>query len=73
MNTLLRRVALLCACIVAGIAIGAAGEYLFASSAGYLAVPVCVALAWLFVANPTQCAPPRKTDPRSAERLRPPD
>ena len=54
---LLRRVALLGACIIAGAVIGAVGQHFSGSSAWFLALPILVAVAWLFVANPTECLP----------------
>ena len=54
---LLRRIALLGACIVAGVVIGAVGQHFSGSTNWYLAVPLLVAVAWLFVANPTECLP----------------
>jgi uncharacterized membrane protein YfcA len=52
-----RRAAWLVACILAGIAVGVAVRAATGSAAGFLAVPVLVALAWLAVADPTRCAP----------------
>lgn len=51
------RAALLLACVGAGAAVGAAGLWLGGSGAWFLAVPAAVALGWLFVADPTRCAP----------------
>ena len=55
--TLLRRVLQLVACIVAGSIVGAVGQHFSGSAAWFLAVPAFVAVAWLFVANPTECLP----------------
>jgi uncharacterized membrane protein YfcA len=55
--TLQRRILILGVCVIAGGFVGAIGEYLFDSSAGFLAVPAFIIVAWLFVANPTECLP----------------
>lgn len=58
--SLRRRLLLLALCLVAGGVIAVAGQHFTGSSAWFLAVPALVLLAWLFVANPTECLPPRK-------------
>ena len=55
--TLQRRVFLLGVCVFAGCLVGAVGQYFFGSSTWFLAVPVFVIVAWLFVADPTECLP----------------
>ena len=50
------RLALLDICLLAGVAVGVVGSYATGSQWWYLAVPAVVAMAWLFVANPEQCA-----------------
>lgn len=47
---------LLLACI--GLLAGVVGERLTGDSAWFLAIPVAVAIGWLFVADPTACTPP---------------
>ena len=58
-----RRAGLLIGCVLAGGLVGAVGRYAFDSSAGFLAVPGFVLLAWLFVANPTECLPTERRGP----------
>ena len=59
---LARRLLLLLACIALGLAIGFIGQAVTSQSAWFLAVPVCVAIGWLFVADPAECvAPPPST------------
>lgn len=50
-----RRLLLLVACVAAGLAVGQAGQALTGDPAWFLALPVIVALAWLFVADPRDC------------------
>jgi hypothetical protein len=50
-----RRLAWLLACVLAGTAVGAAGQWLTGDDWWYLAVPVLLALAWWHVADPTCC------------------
>lgn len=59
-----RRAGLLIGCVLAGGLVGAVGRYVFDSSTGFLAVPGFVLLAWLFVANPTECLPAERHAPR---------
>jgi len=54
--TLKRRIALLIGCVLGGCLVGALGQYVFHSSVWFLAVPGFVIVAWLFVANPTECS-----------------
>jgi uncharacterized membrane protein YfcA len=65
--TLKQRVAWLVGCIAAGLVIGLLARAFGGSGAWFLAVPVCVALGWLALADPTQCMPPdgarRRDDP----------
>jgi len=51
------RVALLAACVALGCAIGLLGQWLTGRSVWFVAIPVCVALAWFLVADPTACSP----------------
>lgn len=55
---LARRVFLLLACLAVGGAIGIVGQTLTSRSEWFLAVPACLIVAWLFVADPTECAAP---------------
>ena len=57
--SLARRAGLLFVCIVAGLGIGFAGQALSGDAAWFLAVPACLLVGWLFVADPTQCVQPR--------------
>lgn len=52
-----RRLSLLLALAAAGAAIGTLVRWAWGSDAGFLAVPALLALAWLFVADPTRCEP----------------
>lgn len=61
--TLKQRLAWLAGCMVAGLAIGLVAQAFGGSSAWFLAVPVCVALGWLALADPTQCMPPAQRPP----------
>lgn len=54
----LRRLLLLALCIAAGCAVGFAGLHFSGSPSWFLAVPLFMVLAWVFVANPTECFPP---------------
>lgn len=46
---------LLAGCLAAGTLTGLLVETLFAVDWGYLAIPALIALAWLFVADPSKC------------------
>lgn len=54
-SPLFQRVLLLFACVAAGLLVGFVGRHIMADAAWFLAVPVCVALGWIFVANPEEC------------------
>jgi uncharacterized membrane protein YfcA len=66
------RALLLAACVVCGALVGWVVERFATSAYGWLAVPVLVALAWLFVADPSACEP-RVTDARRPPEPSPPD
>jgi hypothetical protein len=51
-----RRLFLLLGCVAGGLVVGVGGLRMTGSSAWFLAVPVFVAAAWLWVANPEDCA-----------------
>ena len=53
--SLAQRALLLLACCGLGLVIGFIGQSLTSQSAWFLAVPVCIAIAWLFVADPNEC------------------
>jgi len=61
-----RRFLLFLACLAVGLAIGFLGQGMTSQSTWFLAVPVCIAIGWLFVANPAECVapqcPPQKDD-----------
>ena len=57
----LRRLSWLLACVFAGVLIAIIGSSLTGSPVWYLAVPALVAIGWLFLADPTECEPPRET------------
>ncbi|MCI1190573.1 hypothetical protein MOJ79_01800 [Calidifontimicrobium sp. SYSU G02091] len=62
-TSLRARLVLLGACVGAGSAVGGVVAAWTGSVWGWLAVPLAIALGWLFVADPTRCAgdgtPPR--------------
>ncbi|HEX5690326.1 MAG TPA: hypothetical protein VFX76_10015, partial [Roseiflexaceae bacterium] len=62
---LLGRILLLGLCVVAGSAIGFIGQHFTGDTAWFLAVPALVIIAWLFVANPSECSPPSERSPRN--------
>jgi hypothetical protein len=49
------RVALLALCVGLGVVIGFVGRHFAASEAWFLAIPACVVVGWLLVADPTTC------------------
>lgn len=51
-----RRLLLLLACLGVGTVAGFVGEALTGSTTWFLAIPAAVALGWLWVANPAECA-----------------
>lgn len=55
-----RRLLLLAAVVVAGCLVGLLGQRLTGSPEWFLAVPAFLLVGWLFVANPTECLPPRE-------------
>jgi hypothetical protein len=62
----MRRLALLLASIALGSAIGVIGRSLTQQAEWFVAIPVCLAMAWLAVADPSRCAPPAPV--RAADR-----
>lgn len=54
-----RRFLLLIACVALGLSIGFIGEHMTSQAMWFLAVPVCIAIGWLFVANPDECVAPQ--------------
>lgn len=64
-HTLKRRVVLLIGCVLVGCLAGAVGQYVFGSSAWFLAVPGFVIVAWLFVAKPAECLPEERRSSRN--------
>lgn len=57
-----RRLVLLLACLAAGLGVGVWGSAWAGSAAWYLAIPIALGIGWLFVADPTQCLPPGRSD-----------
>lgn len=53
-----RRLAWLLACVLAGLAAGAMGDWLWPDPAWYLALPGFLALGWLYFADPSTCVAP---------------
>lgn len=69
--TIGRRLVLLLACLAIGGVIGAAGWLLTDDGRWWLALPAVIALAWLFVADPTRCeAPPGGAHPPAGDDRR---
>lgn len=60
----LRRLLWLLLCFAVGLGVAIAGRLLSGSSAWALAVPVAIAIGWLFVADPTQCMPAKRSGPQ---------
>jgi hypothetical protein len=50
------RLRLLLLCLALGVAIAATGQWLSGRAEWFLAIPLVVALGWLLVADPSQCA-----------------
>jgi len=53
-----RRLAWLLVCLIGGGLVGGAGQYLTGEKAWFLAVPIAVAVGWLFLADPSRCEVP---------------
>ena len=67
--TLRQRVLLLLACLALGLGAGFVGLHFTSSAAWFLAIPICLALGWFLVADPTACTAThasRDHDKRSA-------
>jgi hypothetical protein len=60
MSDHLKRLALLSACVLAGVVVAVIGSALSGSSLWYAAVPAAIASGWFFVANPAECEPPTR-------------
>ncbi len=56
----LKRLALLSACVLAGLVVAVVGSTLSGSSVWYAAVPAAIAAGWLFVADPSECEAPTR-------------
>jgi hypothetical protein len=57
--TFRKRLMLLLGCAAAGALVGFVGSSLTGSDVGYLALPLFIGIGWLFVADPSKCAPPK--------------
>lgn len=57
--TLRQRALLLFACLALGLGVGLVGQHFTSSTAWFLAIPICLAVGWFFVADPTACIPHR--------------
>jgi hypothetical protein len=64
------RVFLLAGCVALGAVIGIAGEHFTGDTAWYLAIPLCIAVGWFVLADPTACSP-RSDDPGRRSRAEP--
>jgi hypothetical protein len=64
-----KRLILLASCSAVGCAAGFIGSSVTGSEGWYLAVPLVIAIAWLFVAKPSECeaplSPPERVRPGS--------
>ena len=61
------RLALLLGSVGAGAVVGMVGSALSGNAAWYLAIPLAVAVSWLFVANPMACQAPVAGDAKDRE------
>jgi hypothetical protein len=50
-----QRLYLFVACLTTGIGVAVAGSAISGSDWWYLAIPVAIAIPWMFLANPEQC------------------
>ena len=55
------RFLLLLACIALGLTIGFIGQAIMSQSTWFLAVPICIAIGWFFVADPAECIAPQSS------------
>lgn len=64
----IRRLAILLACLLAGIGVGVFGSLVTGSDWWYMTISVAVAVGWLFVGTPEQCSisSPKRSRPRDA-------
>jgi len=53
----MRRALLLIICLGGGGVVGAVGEQFSGNEWWYLAIPIAVAVGWLFVGSPENCVP----------------
>jgi hypothetical protein len=63
--TVLRRFLLLVACLATGLATGVVGALATGNEWWYVAVPIALALGWLWVGTPEQCGRAER-NPRDA-------
>ncbi|MDH5538099.1 MAG: hypothetical protein OEY03_01730 [Rhizobacter sp.] len=68
----LRRFVWLLVCIAVGLGVAAVGKLLTGSSAWALAVPLAIAIGWLFIADPTRCVPTRPLRSKADRGVDPP-
>lgn len=61
--TLPQRILLLVVCLALGIGAGFAGLHFTSGTAWFLAIPVCLAIGWFLVADPTACTVDRESKP----------
>ena len=54
-QTFKRRLFWLLVCALTGFAVGWIGDYFTDNEVWFLALPITVAIGWLFFANPTEC------------------
>ena len=71
LHSLRRRLLLLAVVVVAGCIVGYLGQHFTGSSAWFLAVPAFLLVAWLFVADPTECLPPGERSSHNGPASRP--
>jgi F0F1-type ATP synthase assembly protein I len=57
-----KRLALLVGCVAIGAFVGFVGSSLTGSDLWYLAILLLMGIGWLFVANPSECEPPKSSN-----------
>jgi hypothetical protein len=55
--SLMRRLIWLLVCTALGLGTGFVGHYFTANAAWFMALPMAIAIGWLFLANPAECLP----------------
>jgi len=55
------RIGLLAICVGVGAVLGFVAGMLGAGDEGFLAIPVCIAIGWFAIADPTMCTPTHRS------------